>query len=96
MFLYIYISILNGIDSTGCAVFLQGAEMWDDALLTLVPGEEVHVQVAVKCAHRDNAGHWSRWSESVRAAVPQSAGVCHSLCKVMFWVFFFSKSNMIQ
>lgn len=40
----------------------------------LVPGQEVEVQIAVKCALNDNAGHWSGWSQPERAVVPQSAG----------------------
>lgn len=42
---------------------------------SLVPGEEVDVQVTIKCAYSPNAGHWSSWSHPVRAMVPQSAGV---------------------
>ncbi|KAM9849257.1 thrombopoietin receptor [Aulostomus maculatus] len=48
-------------------------EKWDNAVLTLVPGEEVKVQVTVKCANSVNAGHWSHWSNPVRAVTPQSA-----------------------
>ncbi|XP_068599559.1 thrombopoietin receptor [Brachionichthys hirsutus] len=40
---------------------------------SLVPGEEVQVQVAIKCALNSWAGHWSSWSHPVRAVVPQSA-----------------------
>ncbi|XP_059197634.1 thrombopoietin receptor [Centropristis striata] len=40
---------------------------------SLLPGEEVEVQVTVKCALNPNAGHWSSWSHPVRAVVPQSA-----------------------
>lgn len=39
-----------------------------------MPGEEVEVQIAVKCALNENAGHWSSWSRPERAVVPQSAG----------------------
>lgn len=38
------------------------------------PGEEVEVQVSVKCALNPDGGHWSSWSRPVRAVVPQSAG----------------------
>lgn len=41
---------------------------------SVVPGEEVEVQVSVKCALNPDAGHWSSWSRPVRAVVPQSAG----------------------
>ncbi|XP_070764922.1 thrombopoietin receptor [Enoplosus armatus] len=44
-----------------------------DILDSLVPGEEVEVQVTVKCAYKQSAGHWSSWSQPVRAVVPQSA-----------------------
>ncbi|XP_037325161.2 thrombopoietin receptor [Pungitius pungitius] len=40
---------------------------------SLVPGEEVDVQVTIKCALSPNTGHWSSWSQPVRAMVPQSA-----------------------
>lgn len=46
-----------------------------EKLDSLVPGEETEVQVAVKCGPDLNAGHWSSWSQPVRAIVPQSAGV---------------------
>ncbi|XP_056270623.1 thrombopoietin receptor isoform X2 [Pseudoliparis swirei] len=42
-------------------------------LESLVPGEEVEVQVTVKCALNPNAGHWSSWSPPARAVVPQDA-----------------------
>lgn len=32
------------------------------------------VQVAVKLAFSSDTGHWSSWSQPVRASVPQSAG----------------------
>ncbi|KAK2835219.1 hypothetical protein Q5P01_015703 [Channa striata] len=38
----------------------------------LTPGEEVEVQVALKCALSDK-GHWSSWSQPVQARVPQRA-----------------------
>ncbi|XP_042370422.1 thrombopoietin receptor isoform X2 [Plectropomus leopardus] len=44
-----------------------------DILDSLAPGEEVEVQVKIKCAFNSDAGHWSRWSAPVRAVVPQSA-----------------------
>nr|XP_057928871.1 thrombopoietin receptor isoform X2 [Doryrhamphus excisus] len=52
-----------------------GTERRDDpvVLVPLIPGEEVQVQVAVKCADRDTAGHWSHWSDSVQEVVPQHA-----------------------
>lgn len=40
---------------------------------SLVPGEEVQVQVTVRCGLHPNTGHWSGWSHPVRAMVPQSA-----------------------
>ncbi|XP_054645328.1 thrombopoietin receptor isoform X2 [Dunckerocampus dactyliophorus] len=53
----------------------EGTDGWDDTvvLAPLIPGEEVQVQVAVKCANSDTAGHWSHWSDSVREMVPQHA-----------------------
>ncbi|KAM9796442.1 thrombopoietin receptor isoform X2 [Syngnathus typhle] len=45
----------------------------DDSLMSLIPGEEVRVEIAVKCGNIQSAGHWSRWSEPVRDVVPQSA-----------------------
>ncbi|XP_029284881.1 thrombopoietin receptor [Cottoperca gobio] len=44
-----------------------------ETLDSLVPGEEIEVQVTVKCALNPDAGHWSSWSNPVRAVVPQSA-----------------------
>lgn len=44
-------------------------------MVSLVPGEEVQVQVAVKCANIESPGHWSHWSDPVRDVVPQGAGV---------------------
>lgn len=41
----------------------------------MVPGEVTDVQVTAKCASNPAAGHWSRWSEPVRAVVPQSSGM---------------------
>uniref|UniRef100_A0A8C5N631 Fibronectin type-III domain-containing protein n=1 Tax=Gouania willdenowi TaxID=441366 RepID=A0A8C5N631_GOUWI len=38
---------------------------------SLVPGEEVEVQVCVKSS--SDVGHWSSWSRSVQAVAPQSA-----------------------
>lgn len=43
-------------------------------LETLVPGEEVLVQIAAKCGLDENSGHWSSWSKPKRAVVPQGAG----------------------
>lgn len=58
-----------------CLGFLQGKEKWDDTVVTLVPGEEVEVQVTIKYAISESARYWSRWSQPVRAVAPQSAGV---------------------
>uniref|UniRef100_A0A3Q3K870 Fibronectin type-III domain-containing protein n=1 Tax=Monopterus albus TaxID=43700 RepID=A0A3Q3K870_MONAL len=44
------------------------------SLESLVPGEEVEVQVTVKCSSDSGTGHWSSWSQPVKAIVPQSAG----------------------
>ncbi|XP_019749914.1 thrombopoietin receptor isoform X1 [Hippocampus comes] len=52
----------------------------DDSLVSLVPGEEVQVQVAVKCANIESAGHWSHWSDPVRDVVPQSADDISLMC----------------
>ncbi|RVE73559.1 hypothetical protein OJAV_G00032660, partial [Oryzias javanicus] len=41
--------------------------------LSLVPGEEVEVQVSVKSGYDKDAGHWSSWTQPVHATVPQSA-----------------------
>uniref|UniRef100_A0A8C7ZU08 Fibronectin type-III domain-containing protein n=1 Tax=Oryzias sinensis TaxID=183150 RepID=A0A8C7ZU08_9TELE len=41
--------------------------------LSLVPGEEVEIQLAVKCGYDENVGHWSSWTQPVHATVPQSA-----------------------
>ncbi|KAM9385772.1 thrombopoietin receptor [Pholidichthys leucotaenia] len=46
--------------------------MGDRTLGSLVPGEEVEVQVAVKPENPFD-GYWSSWSHPVRAVVPQSA-----------------------
>ncbi|XP_074524854.1 thrombopoietin receptor [Halichoeres trimaculatus] len=46
----------------------------------LVPGEEVQVQVRVKCAYDPDRGHWSGWSQPARAVVPQSAGDISLMC----------------
>ncbi|XP_044056902.1 thrombopoietin receptor [Siniperca chuatsi] len=51
-----------------------------DILDSLVPGEEVEVQVTVKCVINPNAGHWSSWSHPVRAVVPQSADDISLMC----------------
>ncbi|KAL6108284.1 mpl [Pungitius sinensis] len=47
---------------------------------SLVPGEEVDVQVTIKCALSPNTGHWSSWSQPVRAMVPQSADDISLMC----------------
>ncbi|XP_068446042.1 thrombopoietin receptor [Clinocottus analis] len=52
----------------------------DIVLDSLVPGEEVEVQVTVRCAFNPNAGHWSSWSHPVRAVVPQSADDISLMC----------------
>ncbi|XP_061681342.1 thrombopoietin receptor [Syngnathoides biaculeatus] len=53
---------------------------WDDSVMSLIPGEEVQVQVAVKCANTESAGHWSRWSDAVRDVAPQSADDISLMC----------------
>ncbi|KAM7388149.1 hypothetical protein PAMP_024347 [Pampus punctatissimus] len=58
----------------------EGKKKWDDTLVTLVPGEEVQVQVTVKCASNEDTGHWSRWSSPVQAVAPQSADDIYLLC----------------
>ncbi|KAK7889899.1 hypothetical protein WMY93_025459 [Mugilogobius chulae] len=47
-----------------------GKNKMSETLAGLVPGEEVTVQVSVRCSSR---GHWSQWSHPARAVVPQSA-----------------------
>ncbi|KAI3368548.1 hypothetical protein L3Q82_025558 [Scortum barcoo] len=47
-------------------------------LESLVPGEEVEVQVAVKS--NSDEGHWSSWSQPARAMVPQSAEDISLMC----------------
>lgn len=54
-------------------VFSQQAKE-GDTLDSVVPGEVTEVQLRAKCASNPAAGHWSRWSEPVRAMVPQSSG----------------------
>lgn len=51
-----------------------------DTLDSVVPGEVTELQVRAKCAISPAAGHWSRWSEPVRAVVPQSSGVEKNIC----------------
>ncbi|KAF6733420.1 Thrombopoietin receptor [Oryzias melastigma] len=41
--------------------------------LSLTQGEEVEVQVSVKCGFNKDAGHWSSWTQPVHATVPQRA-----------------------
>ncbi|KAM6922057.1 thrombopoietin receptor [Xenentodon cancila] len=48
--------------------------------LSLTPGKEVEVQVAVKSPKRPDAGHWSSWSQPVRATVPQRADDISLIC----------------
>ncbi|XP_029355870.1 thrombopoietin receptor isoform X2 [Echeneis naucrates] len=47
---------------------------------SLGPGKEVEVQVNIKCERSQNAGHWSSWSQPVRAMVPQSADDVSLMC----------------
>ncbi|XP_041863161.1 thrombopoietin receptor [Melanotaenia boesemani] len=49
------------------------AKNTDSCSLVLPPGEVVEVQVALKYGYDPVAGHWSSWSQPVRAAVPQRA-----------------------
>ncbi|XP_044217617.1 thrombopoietin receptor [Thunnus albacares] len=70
----------KGLEEKTKECFLQGKEKCDGAVVTLVPGEEVEVQVAVKCANSEDAGHWSRWSHPVQAVAPQSADDISLLC----------------
>ncbi|KAK5869596.1 hypothetical protein PBY51_024301 [Eleginops maclovinus] len=58
--------------SKGLGVKIKEAKE-GETLDSLVPGEEVDVQLAVKYALNPNAGHWSSWSHLVQAVVPQSA-----------------------
>ncbi|KAM9358421.1 thrombopoietin receptor [Symphorus nematophorus] len=51
-----------------------------DILDSLVPGEEVQVQVSAKCGMNQKAGHWSSWSDPAQAVVPQSADDISLLC----------------
>uniref|UniRef100_A0A3Q3MCW4 MPL proto-oncogene, thrombopoietin receptor n=1 Tax=Labrus bergylta TaxID=56723 RepID=A0A3Q3MCW4_9LABR len=51
-----------------------------DVLDLLVPGEEVKVQIRVKCAYDHDAGHWSSWSHPVWAVVPQSSDDISLMC----------------
>ncbi|KAJ0032621.1 hypothetical protein NQD34_002702 [Periophthalmus magnuspinnatus] len=44
-----------------------------ETLTGLLPGEQVKVQVCVRCSPSRNTGHWSRWTAHVQAVVPQSA-----------------------
>ncbi|KAM9761498.1 thrombopoietin receptor isoform 1-T1 [Menidia menidia] len=47
--------------------------------LILAPGEEVKVQVAVRCCNSEG-GHWSVWSQPVQASVPQSTDDISLMC----------------
>ncbi|XP_029988645.1 thrombopoietin receptor isoform X2 [Sphaeramia orbicularis] len=58
----------------------QGEGKSNETLVDLVPGEEVEAQVSVKCANAEDAGHWSRWSNSVKATVPQTADDISLMC----------------
>nr|XP_046246833.1 thrombopoietin receptor isoform X2 [Scatophagus argus] len=49
-------------------------------LESLIPGEVVEVQVAVKCSFNEDTGHWSSWSQPARAVVPQSADDISLMC----------------
>lgn len=56
-------------------------EVKEGAMLdSLVAGEEVKVQVSVKCASYSDKGHWSSWSHPVRAMAPQSADDISLIC----------------
>ncbi|XP_070688574.1 thrombopoietin receptor [Pempheris klunzingeri] len=56
----------------------QTKEVEEGGILdSLIPGEEVEVQVSVK---KKSAGHWSSWSHPVRAMVPQSADDISLMC----------------
>uniref|UniRef100_A0A3Q3FG03 MPL proto-oncogene, thrombopoietin receptor n=1 Tax=Labrus bergylta TaxID=56723 RepID=A0A3Q3FG03_9LABR len=63
---------IKGID---CSQVEEG-----DVLDLLVPGEEVKVQIRVKCAYDHDAGHWSSWSHPVWAVVPQSSDDISLMC----------------
>uniref|UniRef100_A0A7N8X7C5 MPL proto-oncogene, thrombopoietin receptor n=1 Tax=Mastacembelus armatus TaxID=205130 RepID=A0A7N8X7C5_9TELE len=58
-------------------------EVQSGLLDTLAPGEEVKVQVAVKCAFNSDTGHWSSWSRPVQARAPQSADDVSLICYTM-------------
>ncbi|XP_077573342.1 thrombopoietin receptor isoform X2 [Stigmatopora nigra] len=51
-----------------------------DLLVSVVPGEEVQIRVAVKCGNIESAGHWSHWSNTVRDVAPQNAGDISLMC----------------
>ncbi|XP_040896503.1 thrombopoietin receptor isoform X2 [Toxotes jaculatrix] len=55
-------------------------EQTRDLLDSLVPGEETEVQVTVRCAFAPSGGHWSSWSRSARAMVPQNADDVSLMC----------------
>ncbi|XP_076026323.1 thrombopoietin receptor [Genypterus blacodes] len=59
---------------------LEGKGMQAHKLVSLVPGEEVQVQVQVKHSFSEEAGHWSHWSDPVLATVPQSADDISLIC----------------
>ncbi|XP_008297767.1 thrombopoietin receptor isoform X2 [Stegastes partitus] len=52
----------------------------DNILDSLVPGEEVEVQVAVKCSLHSDGGHWSSWSHPMRTVVSQSTDDISLIC----------------
>ncbi|XP_072294160.1 thrombopoietin receptor [Eucyclogobius newberryi] len=53
--------------------FEKGRNKLSETLVGLVPGEDVKVQVSVRCSPSQTTGHWSHWSEHVQAVAPQSA-----------------------
>lgn len=52
---------------------IQGHNKFKETLDGLAPGEEVKVQISVRCSPSRTTGHWSHWSPLVNAVVPQSA-----------------------
>uniref|UniRef100_UPI0037E79D50 thrombopoietin receptor isoform X2 n=1 Tax=Semicossyphus pulcher TaxID=241346 RepID=UPI0037E79D50 len=68
--------------SKGMGEKIKEKDKEGDILDSLVPGEEVQVQVQVrvKRAYNPEAGHWSGWSRPVRAVVPQSAEDISLMC----------------
>uniref|UniRef100_A0A8C4HNY2 MPL proto-oncogene, thrombopoietin receptor n=1 Tax=Dicentrarchus labrax TaxID=13489 RepID=A0A8C4HNY2_DICLA len=74
-----YVSYRIRFSSKGLGEKIKEAKE-GDILDSLVPGEEVEVQVSVKCGSNLNAAHWSSWSHPVRAMVPQSADDISLMC----------------